>query len=306
MPAPLGGGAAPVDLPFWKMHGTGNDFVVVEDLPGVDWAALARAVCDRHVGVGGDGLLVVLPSTVADRRMRMFNPDGSEAEMCGNGLRCFVKYVLDRGLVAAAMERDARVLTVETAAGVQRAEAWPATGPVATVRVEMGRPALEPAALGMTLDAPAPVLDLAFTAAGERRVTLVSMGNPHAVELIDGDPAAFPVGEVGPLVETHPLFPRRTNAEYVQVVDRAQLRMRVWERGAGETLACGSGACAAFVAARLHGLVDDAATVALPGGTLRIEWDGRGPVFLTGPAAVVFTATYRWDGGATAAEGERP
>ena len=219
--------------------------------------------------------------------------------MCGNGLRCFVKYVLDRGLVDAPTDGDdgasaARVLTVETAVGVLRAEATPRRGPVAHVRVEMGVPDLRPQALGMTLDRAAPVLDLAFEAGGPRLATLVSMGNPHAVELIDVPPEAFPVREVGPLVERHELFPNRTNVEFVRVEDRTHLSMRVWERGAGETLACGSGACAAAVAAHLHGLVDNAVDVALPGGTLHIEWDGAGTVYLGGPAETVFMSTFRW------------
>lgn len=300
-------------LPFWKMHGAGNDFVVAEaqdiaqdSAPGsaaggartdAEWAEIARAICDRHFGVGADGLILVLPSASADRRMRMFNPDGSESEMCGNGLRCFVKYVVDQDLVPAPLAADgaSRLLTVETAIGVLHAEASPPTGPVTRVRVEMGVPGLAPAALGMTIDRPAPVLDLAFEAAGDRRVTLVSMGNPHAVEFIADPPAAFPVHEIGPAVEHHELFPNRTNVEFVQVADRSHLHMRVWERGAGETLACGSGACAAAVAAHLHGYVDDTVDVHLPGGTLRIEWDGSGEVYLSGPAVTVYVSTFLWN-----------
>lgn len=282
--------ALPRSLPFWKMHGAGNDFVVAEaseaDLP---WGALAERVCDRHFGVGADGLILVLPSAVADRRMRMFNPDGSEAEMCGNGVRCFVKYVLDRGLVRS----DDGTMTVETLPGVLRAEAArSANGTVERVRVSMGVPDLRPATVGVDLDRDPPVLDFVLEAEGQRRLTLVSMGNPHAVELIDVPPAAFPVTTIGPAVERHPAFANRTNVEFVHVLDRTRIEMRVWERGAGETLACGSGACAAAVAARLHGLVDDVVDVELPGGTLRIEWDGAGEVFLSGPAVTVFESTW--------------
>ncbi len=288
-------------LPFWKMHGTGNDFVVAE-APRVGpaseegaWPALARAICDRHRGVGGDGLLLVLPSSVADRRMRIFNADGSEAEMCGNGIRCFVRYLLDRGLVEAP---DGRV-QVETVPGVLTAETRRSgAGDVAGVRVSMGRPAFDPAAIGAALEGPAPVLDLplAVTPEGGDEVgltlTLVSMGNPHAVCFLDGSPRAYPVERVGPAVERHPLFARRTNVEFVRVEGRGALEMRVWERGVGETQACGSGACAAVVAARLHDLVDDEVTVRLPGGEITVTWDGEGSVLLDGPAAHVFSAEW--------------
>ena len=288
-------------LSFWKMHGTGNDFVVAE-APRVGpaseegaWPPLARAICDRHRGVGADGLLLVLPSSVADRRMRIFNADGSEAEMCGNGVRCFVRYLLDRGLVEAP---DGRV-RVETIPGVLTAETRrDPRGTVAAVRVSMGRPALEPDAIGAALEGPPPVLDLplSVTAAGGDEVslslTLVSMGNPHAVCFLDGPPGAYPVARVGPAVERHPLFTRRTNVELVHVEGRGAIEMRVWERGVGETQACGSGACAAVVAARLHGLVDDVVTVRLPGGEVLVSWDGEGEVLLDGPAAHVFSAEW--------------
>ncbi len=302
---------ARASLPFWKMHGAGNDFVVAEPPasgPASEaalWPALARAICDRHRGVGADGLLLVLPSTVADRRMRIFNADGSEAEMCGNGIRCFVRYLLDRALVVAP---DGRV-RVETIPGVLTAEATrDAAGRVARVRVSMGRPAFEPAALGAAVERAAPVLDLPLAvtpengtpaggAAQELAVTLVSMGNPHAVAFLDAPPAEYPLASVGPAVEHHPLFTQRTNVEVVRVLDRGALEMRVWERGVGETLACGSGACAAVVAARLHGRVGDEVEVRLPGGTLAVGWDGEGEVTLEGPVAHVFSAEWPLDGG---------
>jgi len=273
------------------MHGAGNDFIVAEsDAPDAPWAELAVRVCDRHFGVGADGLILVLPSERADRRMRIFNPDGSEAEMCGNGVRVFAKYVLDRGLVSA----PDGVLRVETIPGVLGIEATRgAGGAVERVRVAMGVPDLRPEAVGARIEQAPPVLGLPLEAAGESlAVTLVSMGNPHAVIFLGGSPAAYPLERVGPAVEHHPLFANRANAEFIHVDDRGHIAMRVWERGVGETLACGSGACAAVVAARLHGLVDDRVEVALPGGVLIIEWDGAGECYLSGPAALVFESIW--------------
>ena len=288
-------------LPFWKMHGAGNDFVVLAaDDADAPWAALAERVCDRHFGVGADGLIVALPSERADRRMRIFNADGSEAEMCGNGIRCLVKFVLEQGLADAP---DGRV-RIETIPGVLEAVATRdangahgtdgTDGRVARVRVAMGAPSLEPAALGAHVEQAPPLIDLPLEAAGETyAATLVSMGNPHAVLFTDAPPADFELERVGPALEHHPLFERRTNVEVVRVVDRGRLEMRVWERGVGETLACGSGACAALVAARLHDAVDDRAEVRLPGGTLLLEWDGSGEVVLEGPVVQAFASV--WD-----------
>ena len=285
-------------LAFWKMHGAGNDFVVAEsdalDVTDAEWGALAVEVCDRHQGVGADGLILVMPSTVADRKMRIFNADGSDGVMCVNGIRCFTKYALDRGLVAAP---DGH-MTVETGPGVVPVLATRgADGAVERVRVTVGVPALDPAASGVSIEQPAPVLDLAVTTSdaggpSTQRVAIVSMGNPHAVQFIDGWPAAYPLARIGPLMEHHPLFAQRTNYEVVRVVDRAHLDMRVWERGVGETQACGSGACAAAVAAHLRGEVDARVDVRVPGGTLQIEWDGEGPVVLTGPVVRVFASVY--------------
>jgi diaminopimelate epimerase len=257
---------------------------------GADWPGLARRICDRHFGVGADGLIIAFPSTLADRRMRIFNPDGSEPEMCGNGIRCFVKYLLDRG---SAQARDG-VLRVETEAGVLEARATlDAAGFVRSVRVAMGAPRLRPRDIGALVEAPAPVRDLPLTAAGEPlALTLVSMGNPHAVHFLDASPDGFDLERIGPAVEHDPLFAHRTNFEVVQVRDRAHMDMRVWERGAGLTLACGTGACAAVVAARLHDDVDDEVEVRLPGGPLRITWDGAGEVYLEGPAARVFESVW--------------
>ena len=283
--------------PFWKMHGAGNDFVVTAGddaahLARSDeaWSALAERVCDRHVGVGADGLIAVLPPDVADRRMRIFNPDGSEAEMCGNGIRCLVKFVLDQ-------DDDLRArgtLRVETLAGVLDAVASPGEdGTVARVRVSMGEPHFAPEDLGALVEQAPPVLGLPLEAAGtEQTVTLVSMGNPHAVAFIDSPVEAFELERIGPAIEHHRVFSNRTNFEVVRVRDRGSIDMRVWERGVGETLACGSGACAAAVASRLHGFVGDRVDVHVPGGTLGIGWDGAGEVSLEGPAMLVFASTW--------------
>jgi diaminopimelate epimerase len=281
-----------MNFDFWKMHGTGNDFVLAESEElDADWPALAQRVCDRHFGVGADGLIVAFPSAVADRQMRIFNPDGSEAEMCGNGVRCFVKYLLDRGAVSAR----GGMMTVDTMAGMLEARATlDAAGRVASVRVAMGPPHFQPADIGARVEQAGPIRDLPLTAAGEPlALTLVSMGNPHAVHFLGGAPADFDLHRIGPAVEHDPLFAHRTNFEVVEVRDRAHLVMRVWERGAGETLACGTGACAAVVAARLHDRADQDVDVAVPGGTLRISWDGTGEVYLEGPAAFVFAS--RWE-----------
>jgi diaminopimelate epimerase len=286
-------------MPFWKMHGAGNDFVVAQvDAPDVtdeQWGALAVKVCDRHFGVGADGLILVQPSSTADRKMRIFNADGSDGEMCVNGIRCFVKFCLDRGLVETA---DGKMV-VETGPGPMHCAATrDAAGKVTHVRVKAATPNLDPAASGVSIEQPAPVLDLPVTttdAQGEatQRVALVSMGNPHAVNFIAERPEDYPLHRIGPLMEHHPLFTHRTNYEVTRVLDRTHMEMRVWERGVGETMACGSGACAVMVAAHVQGQVDDRVDVRLPGGTLTIEWPGQGPVHLTGPAEYVFESEWR-------------
>ena len=285
-------------FPFWKMHGAGNDFVVAEtdrlDISDAAWGAFAIELCDRHQGVGADGLILVQPSNVAYRKMRIFNADGSDGEMCVNGIRCFTNFCLARGLVSAP---DGYVL-VETGPGLIPTTATRgADGRVTQVRVEAAVPNLDPRASGVMIDRPAPVLDfevITKDAAGTstQRVALVSMGNPHAVQFIDGSPRDFPLERIGPQMEHHPAFAHRTNYEVVRVLDRSHIEMRVWERGVGETQACGSGACAVMVAARTRGQADDDVQVSLPGGTLRIQWSGEGPVILTGPAAFVFEAEW--------------
>jgi diaminopimelate epimerase len=272
---------------FTKMHGAGNDFVIVDarDLDR-DWPALAVHVCDRHFGIGTDGLILVCPSAAADLRMRIFNPDGTEAEMCGNGIRCFVKYAVERGLAAP---KDGAI-TVETPAGVLRAEPAMAGATVELVRVAMGPPRFAPQEIPVAVEAEPPVRDLPLDVDGRTiAVTCLSMGNPHAVHFIEEPVASFPLEALGPLVSNHELFPNGVNFEVARVLARDRIEARVWERGAGPTLACGTGACATVVAAGLAGLVDDRVAVRLPGGELTIEWDGAGDVMLTGPAVEVFS-----------------
>jgi diaminopimelate epimerase len=277
-------------MQFVKMHGTGNDFVMIDARAvEADWPALARAMCDRHFGVGSDGLILALPAAHADLQMRMFNPDGSEAEMCGNGIRCLAKFAAERGVATP----KGGVLLVDTLAGLLRCEVSGGNGVVERVRASMGRPILAPDEIPVLAESSGPVLDLpVHIEGGDFRVTCVSMGNPHAVHFQEDPVAAVDLERVGPRVEHHPAFPRRVNFEIANVLGRDRLRMRVWERGAGITLACGTGACATAVAARLRGLVDDVVDVELPGGTVRIEWDGAGEVYLSGPAEDVFEG--RW------------
>ena len=279
-------------MKFVKMHGTGNDFVLLEAQGNErDWPSLAQAVCDRHFGVGADGLILVLPSARADVQMRIFNPDGSEAEMCGNGLRCVVKYAVEGGLTRP---RDGRI-DVETPAGVLAAQTFGDGRSVERVRVSMGSPRFAPAEIPVLIEAEPPILNLPLELAGhDLRLTCLSMGNPHAVHFLDGPVAAFPLDEIGPLVEHHPLFPQRINFEVARVQASDRIEARVWERGAGPTLACGSGASATVVAARLQGLVGERVDITLPGGTLVIEWNGRGEVYLAGPAERVFAG--EWEG----------
>ena len=274
------------------MHGAGNDFIVVDGrAEHRDWPGLAKALCDRHFGVGADGVLVVAPSSAADFRMRMFNPDGSEAEMCGNGIRCFAQYVVEEGLSSNGHAG----LTVETLAGLHHLTLNSAGGCVRSVRVGMGKPILKPGDIPVAAEGEGPLLDYPLNVDGAMiAVTCVSMGNPHAVAFIDTPVALWPLDQIGPKIEHHDFFPRRVNFEIVNVLDRQRLSARVWERGAGLTLACGSGVCAIAVAARLKGLIDDRVEIGLPGGALSIEWDGAGELWLEGPTELVFRGV--WSG----------
>jgi len=269
---------------FTKMHGLGNDFIVMEAdrLPG-DASEQAVALCDRHFGIGADGLVYIVPSARADFQMRIFNADGSEAEQCGNAIRCVAKYVYDNRLT------DKTELTIETiGAGVQPVRLNVHNGKVATVRVDMGEPVLGGLDIPTTIDADV-VLDQPIEAGGTTmRFTAVSMGNPHCVIYVD-DAVNFDLHRYGPQIETHPLFPKRVNVEFATVRSRNYVEMRVWERGAGPTLACGTGACATLVASVLGGKTDRRATVNLAGGDLEIEWsEADNRVYMTGPAEIVF------------------
>ena len=276
-------------MKFLKMQGTGNDFVVVDGLKGGlaarDWAGIAPSICDRHFGVGSDGILIVEPSAKADFRMRMFNPDGSESEMCGNGIRCFGKYVYDQGLAGKEM-------AVETGAGVLKLAIHAKGSTADRVTVSMGVPEFRPERIPVAVDGER-AFDLAVDGVGaDVVVSCASMGNPHAVMFLDGPVAEFPLETVGPRVEHHKLFPRRVNFEIVHKRGPNELDVRVWERGAGITLACGTGACAVASVARAKGLTGDRTIVHLPGGPLELEWDGRGEILMTGPAALVFEGTW--------------
>jgi len=283
-------------MEFVKMQGAGNDFVVIEaNADSRDWPRLAVAMCDRHYGIGADGLLLVSRSSVADFRMRIFNADGSEAETCGNGLRCLVRYFVDR---KPGGSRD-REISVETMAGIRKARVYHAAGKSNRVKIGMGKPGFGEKDIPVVLERCSgvkvrkPMLTCSLQVnRRELPLALVSMGNPHAIYFTDKPVADFPLTRLGPEVEHHKIFPEGTNFEVVNVVNRRQIEARVWERGAGETMACGSGACAIAVAARLNGYVDDRVAVKLPGGVLEIEWPGTGEVSLSGPAETVFTGEW--------------
>ena len=272
---------------FTKMEGLGNDYVYVNCLEETvdNPSSLAQIVSDRHFGIGSDGLILIRPSAKADFFMEMFNADGTRSEMCGNGIRCVGKYVYDHGLT------DKTELTVNTLAGIKNLSLHVEDGKVATVTVDMGAPILDPALIPVDAEN-SPVVREAIAVAGATyEMTCVSMGNPHAVVFVDSLDG-FPLEDVGPAFEFHPVFPNRVNAEFIQVLGRGETRMRVWERGTGETLACGTGACASVVACILNGLTDDEVTVHLLGGDLRIRWDrDANHVFMTGPATTVFEGT---------------
>jgi diaminopimelate epimerase len=303
---------------FTKMQGAGNDYVYVncfdEPVPK-DPAELARRVSDRHFGIGGDGLILICPSDVADARMRMFNADGSESEMCGNGVRCVAKYVYDHGLCRN------KTLQIETGRGVLSLELEVADQRVRRVRVDMGEPILDPANVPTTLPgnpaicvcrstcgagvSPArattvsqcesPAADVVLSVGEERlRVTCVSMGNPHCVAFVD-QLSDYWVHSVGPQIETDHRFPKRVNAEFVEVLSPKEVRMRVWERGTGETLACGTGACAVCVAGALTRRTERKVLVHLPGGDLELEWASNNHVYMTGEAVEVFSGEWNED-----------
>ncbi|MGQ9546626.1 MAG: diaminopimelate epimerase [Dehalococcoidia bacterium] len=293
---------------FCKLQAAGNDFVLVDSLTEpreCDWQELARLICDRHFGAGADGLIVVENSVMADAKMRIFNPDGSEAEVSGNGLRCFAKYVIEKGLIGAVKSQRSRIqpksraLAVETLSGIRKVNASVSGAKVNRVQVGMGLPRFRPEQIPVKVEdsmASGPILDYPLTLDGEvLRLSFLSMGNPHAVNFSSQPVASFPLAEIGPKVERHPLFPKRTNFEISRVLSRAKIEARVWERGVGETLACGSGACAIAVVGQLLGYVDDVVDIILPGGILTVSWDRVGEVLLAGPVEEVFSG--KWPGG---------
>jgi len=274
---------------FTKMQGAGNDYVYVdcfaEPVPN-DPAALSRQISDRHFGIGSDGLILITPSSVADARMRMFNADGSESQMCGNGVRCVAKYLYDHGIARK------RTLRIETGRGILSLDVETEDDSVRRVRVDMGEPILEAARIPTTLPGHPPINAVLKLDDQEIRVTCVSMGNPHCVLYVE-DVERAPVREMGPRIETHECFPERVNVEFVQLCSRGEVRMRVWERGSGETWACGTGACAVAVAGVLSGRTDHRLLAHLRGGDLRLDWGTDGHVYLTGPAVEVFSGEWR-------------
>ena len=300
------------NMNFTKMQGAGNDFILVEaGNVSQNWSQVAVAICDRHFGVGADGLLLLLPSAIADFQMRVFNHDGSEAEACGNGLRCLARYTVDMGLATAG----AQEIRVETMSGIRRIklhheggginkQSHKVMGKLTNIQVGMGAPRLEakdiPAVIeqgnGNVVDIKS-MLGYSITVEGRELVlNLVSIGNPHAVYFWHQPVSDFPLSQLGPKIEQHKIFPNGVNFEVARVISRQQIEARVWERGVGETLACGSGACAITVAAQLHGYIDNKVDIKLPGGILGVEWDGVGEVFLNGPAEIVFAGEWPDEG----------
>ena len=284
-------------MQFTKMQGAGNDYIYIDARSmDADWPSLARTMSDRHFGVGADGIILVLPSDKADLKMRMFNADGSEGEMCGNGIRCFAKYAIERGI----HRLDGLGLQVETLSGIRAVVPVLEGKNVVGARVAMGQPYLRPEDVPVKLDAPPAervgeaIVNYPVEIDGiSLKLSFVSMGNPHAVAFIEQPVHQFLLHSIGPEMEHHLMFPKRVNFEIVNVESKSHLRARVWERGSGETMACGSGASAIAVAARLLGLAGDEVDITLPGGTLKTEWDGEGEVYLEGDAVEVFEGEWR-------------
>lgn len=278
-------------MKFTKMQGCGNDYVYINGFTEKigDKPAFVRAVSDRHFGVGGDGAIFINPSEEADFEMEMYNADGTRAEMCGNGIRCVAKYVYDKGLT------DKKQISITSFGNVKYVELYVDDGLVRSVKVNMGAPELDAkkvpvkSAMERSVDEP-------ITVNGkEYRMTCVSMGNPHAVVFMENI-AKLDIASIGPLFENHEVFPNRTNTEFVEVVDRTHVNMRVWERGTGETLACGTGCCATVAACVLNGLTEDEVTVRVLGGEIDIRWDrNKNLIYMTGPAETVFEGEFPWE-----------
>ena len=277
-----------MNMKFTKMHGCGNDYVYVDCTNEMieNPSEVSKYVSDRHFGIGSDGLILICSSETADFRMAMYNADGSEGAMCGNGIRCVAKYVYDKGLT------DKKNISIETKSGIKELELTVEDGKVSLVKVNMGAPILKAKDIPVDVDTEK-CIDSDINVDGkDYKITCVSMGNPHAVTFIDEDVKTFPIEKIGPKFENHPMFPDRVNTEFVQVLNRHEVNMRVWERGSGETLACGTGTCATVVACVLNGLTDDEVTVHLLGGDLFIPYDRTNDtVWITGPAVIAFEGT---------------
>ena len=271
-------------IKFTKMHGLGNDYVYIDAINQKieNGSSLAKFVSNRHFGIGSDGLILICKSEIADFKMRMFNSDGSEAEMCGNGIRCVGKFVYDKGLT------NKTTVKIETLAGIKTLILNTKDGKVETARVDMGEPILEAEKIPV-ISTEKPVKNLELEAENKKfKFTCVSMGNPHAITIVENT-KEFDVEKYGKVLEIDKAFPKKANIEFAQIIDRQNINMRVWERGAGETLACGTGACATAVACNLNGLTDRKVNIELLGGTLNIEWNETdNHVYMTGPAVTVF------------------
>ncbi len=271
-------------IKFTKMHGLGNDYVYMDAIHQTieNESSLAQFVSNRHFGIGSDGLILICKSDVADFKMKMYNQDGSQAEMCGNGIRCVGKFVYDNGLTNKTR------ITIETLAGIKTLELNVENNEVKTVKVDMGEPILNPEKIPVKTQEE-PVMNLKIKALDkEFKFTCVSMGNPHAITIVE-DTKNFDVEKYGKILEVNEVFPNKTNVEFIQILDKEHIKMRVWERGAGETLACGTGACATLVACNLNGLTNNKAIVQLLGGDLEIEWNKENNhIYMTGPAETVF------------------
>ena len=276
-----------IAVQFCKMHGLGNDFILIEDLKdsGRDYAALAKRLCDRHTGIGADGILVVLPSHKADLRMRIVNCDGSEAEMCGNGVRCFARYAWERRLITK------HEFTVETLAGIVQPQLSIEGAKVTAITIAMGKPRLERQAIPMLGSAGRVLGEELLTDAGTYKITSMFMGVPHTVVFVE-NAARTAIEKIGPQIERHAAFPEGTNVNFVEILNRHEIIVRTWERGAGPTLACGTGCCASVVAAWLNGLTERQVIVRLPLGELCIEYAADETVRMTGPAAYVFSGSW--------------
>lgn len=281
-----------IDMKFTKMHGCGNDYIYIngfeEKIAKEDKPELVRKLSDRHFGIGGDGAIFINPSEEADFEMEMYNADGSRAEMCGNGIRCVAKYVYDKGLT------DKTDISIISCGNIKYLELFLKNGKVDTVKVNMGTPELNADKIPVIADGKnKPVVDEAIIVKGkEYKMTCVSMGNPHAVVFMD-DVENLEIEQIGPYFEKHERFPKRINTEFVKVLDRKHVQMRVWERGTGETLACGTGCCATVVSCVLNGLTDEIVSVKTLGGEIKIEWDREANlVYMTGPAETVFDGEF--------------